>query len=85
MILRIIDDIIELDGMPVARLLPRLNATTVDRLEEAQEVANDELEEIRDIVAALDREPARPKPAQSGPGFFKPGPLRPMRRLSEPR
>jgi hypothetical protein len=62
MILRIVDDMIELDGMPVARLLPGLNATTVDRLEEALEVANDELEEIRDIVAALDREPARPKP-----------------------
>jgi hypothetical protein len=62
MILRIIDDIIEFNGVPVARLLPGLYPTLVDRLKEALEEAGDDLDDLLDIVAALDREPARPKP-----------------------
>jgi hypothetical protein len=62
MTLRIIDDIIELDGMPVARLLPRLNATTVYRLVEALDLANDELEDIRDWLNVRDDDEPSPKP-----------------------
>jgi hypothetical protein len=62
MILRILDDIIEFNGLPVARLLPHLSATTVYRLKHVLEDASDDLEEIRDLLNALDDdEPTHPR------------------------
>jgi hypothetical protein len=65
MTLRIIDDVIELDGIPVARLLPGLNATTVYRLTKVLEDVEDDHDEIMEILEKYgidDDEPARPKP-----------------------
>jgi hypothetical protein len=42
----IIDDVIELDGMPVARLLPHLRPTLLDRLVEALEQADEDAARI---------------------------------------
>lgn len=72
-VLRILDDVIELEGQPVARLLPRLSPTLVYRLTEAFDAALDEAEEdiaqleetiaqLEDRIAALEEqlmEPAR--------------------------
>jgi hypothetical protein len=75
MILRIIDDIIELDGAPVARLLPGLYPTLVDRLKDVLEDASDDLDDLLALVNALDDDestPPRPKPnlvlVSSNPG-----------------
>jgi hypothetical protein len=62
MILRIIDDIIEFDGVPVARLLPGLYPTLVYRLKDVLEDASDDLDDLLALVNALDDEPAPPRP-----------------------
>jgi hypothetical protein len=64
--LRIVDGMIELDGIPVARLLPGLYPTLVYRLTMALESVEDDHAEIMEILEKYDieddDEPARPKP-----------------------
>ena len=56
---------VELDGQPVAKLLPKLSPTLVYRLTEAFEVldeAEEDIAQLEDRIAALEdqlKEPAR--------------------------
>jgi hypothetical protein len=56
--LRLVDDVIELDGQPVARLLPKPGATLVYRLIEAFDYidnAEDAIEELEATIAMHER------------------------------
>ena len=55
--LRIVDDAIELDGRPVAKLLPNLTLSLRDRLEEALDALDEAAENIarlEDRIAELE-------------------------------
>jgi hypothetical protein len=59
MSLRIVEDWIELDGERVARLMPNLRLSLLDRLTEAF----DSIEEDADTIALLEEQPESADPA----------------------
>ena len=55
--LRLLDDVIELDGRPVARLLPKLSPTLAHRLEEAFDALDEDalyISQLEDRIAELE-------------------------------
>ena len=61
-VLAIVDDVIELDGRPVARLLPNLRLSLRDRLAEAFDALDEDenyIAELEDRIKELDAQFAR--------------------------
>ena len=56
--LRLVDGVVELDGRPVARLLPGLQLSLQDKLTEAFDEAAEDVALLEDRVAQLQTRPA---------------------------
>lgn len=63
--LRIVGDVIELDGRPIARLLPELRLSLRDRLVELFDAIHEDVEAIAELEHRIEALEARKTPSGS--------------------
>ena len=68
MMLRIVDDFIEFDGIRVAKLVMKITPTLLDRLDVLLDIYGD-IEDEMDLFSALDPE-EEPKPKKPRPDWL---------------